>query len=545
MSLNNSLQKKKKRMSKKPNKKNKPLFTSNEWTFDSLESILKEVEIIAKDELGLDYYPLQLEIISADQMIDAYATNGLPIYYQHWSIGKRFLRDQQEYLKGRSGLAFEIVMNTNPAIALLMENNTATMQTLVMAHLIGHAAYFKNNYMYKQWTHPDFIVEYMKFAKNYIISCEEKYGEAAVEEILDAAHALQYNSIDKFKRKTKTKKQQLEKIEGRKKYERESFSDIWKIISKELNSISHPNQRVKAGLQYKKKILPEPEENLLYFLEKNSPILQPWQREILRIVRKLGTYWWPQMGDKVSNEGFACFVHYYIMNRLFEKGLITEGSMLEFIQNHSNVVFQTTPDLRSDDQKVKDRYNKRPKPFPYSGINPYGLGFAMFQDIKRICENPTEEDKLWFPDIAGKDWKEVIVNDILKNFRDESFIRQFLSPKVIRDFKFFSIRSDDQLPNKYEVTDIHNTQGYREIRKTLSEMHDANNKIPVISITDVDIMDTRKLYLSHKSFKGKLLGDKPLEVLKYVENLWGYPIVLRTVDENGETLEIYETDKKL
>lgn len=128
-------------------------------------------------------------------------------------------------------------------------------------------------------------------------------------------------------------------------------------------------------------------KNLLYFMEKNAPPLEPWQREILRIVRKVSQYFYPQKQTQVMNEGWATFWHYTILNHLYDEGKVTERFMLEFLHSHPNVVFQPP-------------YNS---PW-YSGINPYALGFAMFRDIKRICQNPTEEDKYWFPDIAGSDW---------------------------------------------------------------------------------------------------------------------------------------------
>ena len=114
-----------------------------------------------------------------------------------------------------------------------------------------------------------------------------------------------------------------------------------------------------------------PEENILYFLEKNSPELKAWQREVLRIVRNLAQYFYPQRQTKVMNEGCATFVHYTMMNRLHEKGLITDGSFLEFVHSHTSVVFQPGFDDRR-----------------YYGINPYALGFGMMSDIKRIVTEP-------------------------------------------------------------------------------------------------------------------------------------------------------------
>ena len=120
----------------------------------------------------------------------------------------------------------------------------------------------------------------------------------------------------------------------------------------------------------------EPQENLLYFFEKHAPLLEPWEREIVRIVRKIALYFYPQRQTKIMNEGWATFWHYNLLYELYDEGLLTEGNMLEFLQSHTNVVYQ--PEFDS--------------PY-YSGINPYTLGFAMFSDIRRMCENPTEEDK--------------------------------------------------------------------------------------------------------------------------------------------------------
>ena len=136
--------------------------------------------------------------------------------------------------------------------------------------------------------------------------------------------------------------------------------------------------------QRRRALLQLPQENLLYFLEKSGPKLAPWQRECLRIVRLIAQYFYPQGQTKVMNEGCASYVHYEIMNRLHETGQIGDGDMLEFLRSHTNVVYQP---------EFHERH--------YSGINPYALGFAMMKDIERICREPTEEDRVWFPDIAG------------------------------------------------------------------------------------------------------------------------------------------------
>ncbi|MCG8442778.1 MAG: SpoVR family protein, partial [Caulobacterales bacterium] len=167
------------------------LFSGATWDFAEIDRIHDECAEIALGELGLDVYPNQIEVITSEQMLDAYAAIGMPLFYKHWSFGKSFVQNEAMYRKGFQGLAYEIVINSNPSISYIMEENTATMQTLVIAHAaFGHNHFFKNNYVFKQWTDADGILDYLQFAKNYILGCEERHGFAAVEETLDAAHAL-------------------------------------------------------------------------------------------------------------------------------------------------------------------------------------------------------------------------------------------------------------------------------------------------------------------------------------------------------------------
>jgi stage V sporulation protein R len=125
----------------------------------------------------------------------------MPVGYHHWSFGKQFLATEQAYKRGQMGLAYEIVINSNPCIAYLMEENTLTMQALVMAHACyGHNSFFKGNYLFRTWTSADAIIDYLVFARNYIAECEERHGEDAVELLLDSCHALMNYGVDRYKR---------------------------------------------------------------------------------------------------------------------------------------------------------------------------------------------------------------------------------------------------------------------------------------------------------------------------------------------------------
>jgi spore cortex formation protein SpoVR/YcgB (stage V sporulation) len=243
--------------------------------------------------------------------------------------------------------------------------------------------------------------------------------------------------------------------------------------------------------------------------------MKSWQREIVRIVRKIGQYFYPQRQTQVMNEGWACFWHYTILNELYDRGHVTEGFMIEFLQSHTNVVAQ--PDFDS----------------PYfNGINPYALGFNMMIDIRRICEKPTEEDKKWFPELAGTPWNESLTF-AMRNFKDESFIAQYLSPKVIRDFKLFSLNDDAGL-NELNITAIHNDVGYQEIRNSLSMQYNISTKEPNIEVYDVDIGGNRSLTLRHITASNINLDETTSEVMKHLHKLWGFPVKLISEDVNGE-----------
>src|SRR6201984_1433658 len=172
------------------------LFNGPDWDFATLQRVHDACEEIAHSELGLSTYPNRIEIITSEQMLDAYASGGLPLMYKHWSYGKHFAHEEASYRKGLKGLAYEIVINSSPCISYLMEENSATMQTLVIAHAaFGHNHFFKNNYLFKLWTDADGSLDYVEYARNYVVWCEEHYGEMQVERLLDAAHSLMSHGV--------------------------------------------------------------------------------------------------------------------------------------------------------------------------------------------------------------------------------------------------------------------------------------------------------------------------------------------------------------
>lgn len=492
-----------------------PLFTGADWDYGTLKRTYDAIEEIAEKELGLDTYPNQIEVITAEQMLDAYASIGMPLMYKHWSFGKHFARDEELYRRGMRGLAYEIVINSSPCISYVMEENSMPMQALVIAHAaFGHNHFFKNNALFRQWTDAHGILDYLEFAKGFVAECEERYGVQAVEAVLDAAHALMSHGVHRYPRKRVDFAEERRREVERQIYHEQTYNDLWRTVPTPPGRRRRPRRE-----EERRKLLNLPEENLLYFLEKKAPKLRGWQRELLRIVRQLSQYFYPQKQTKVMNEGCATFVHYYVMNRLYEKGLIGEGALMEFLHSHTSVVFQ--PDF--DDPR-------------YSGMNPYALGFAMMQDIRRICTQPTPEDHEWFPEIAGNPDFPAVLRDAWHNYRDESFILQFLSPEVIRRMRLFELRNDTEEPH-LDVTAIHDERGYRAIRKTLARQHDLAYIEPDIQIVDVDLDGDRKLVLHHRVTDGTLLDEGDAKaVMRHLANLWGYEVKLIEVDAVSEAV---------
>jgi stage V sporulation protein R len=317
--------------------------------------------------------------------------------------------------------------------------------------------------------------------------------------------------VDRYKRpKPISAAEEAQRQQEREDILQQQVNDLWRTIPK-----AHEEETEK-----KRKHFPsEPQENLLYFIEKNAPLLKPWQREIIRIVRKMAQYFYPQRQTQVMNEGWATFWHYTLLHTLYDEGLVNEGFMLEFLTSHTNVVTQPGFDASY-----------------YNGINPYALGFNMFQDIKRICQNPSDEDREWFPEIAGSDWLKTL-HFAMKNFKDESFIQQYLSPKLIRDFKLFSLY-DDEHAVKYLIDAIHNEKGYRTIRDNLSRQYDLSYREPNIQVWSVDLTGDRSLTLRHTMQNNIPLSSDCAEVMKHLHFLWSFDIHLETYSEGKKIKSI-------
>jgi stage V sporulation protein R len=206
------------------------------------------------------------------------------------------------------------------------------------------------------------------------------------------------------------------------------------------------------------------------------------------------------------NEGWATFWHYVLIQKLYDEKLVNDSFMLEFLQLHTNVTLQL--------------------PFnhpAYSGINPYTLGFKLFWDIKES---------------SGDNWVEA-VDFAMRNYKDESFIGQYLSPKVIRDLKLFSILDDENDPDLV-ISAIHNEDGYQRVRDALSSQYNLSQNEPDIQVYNVNQRGDRSLTLRYIPSYNRPLGEDTETILKYLHYLWGFTVRLETVDAKGEVVSTRE-----
>ncbi len=475
--------------------------------------------IIAQEKYDLDYYKNEIWIIRDDQMLDAYSSVGMPVNYEHWSFGQQRLAEEKALEKGQMGLAYEIVINTDPAIAYCMEKNSPLMQMLVIAHAsFGHNSFFKGNHMFKTHTNASTIIHDLQYMRDYIFECEEKYGYLEVERLLDSCHALESHGVDRYIKPKQKDKKKLKEREDALIEKRFTTPHIDPILGERKTSLDAFDNAANDN-SHKNNNTIRREENLLKFIADNAPHLPEWKREIIRMVANKAQYFYPQKQTQVMNEGWASFWHYQIIHDMDEMGLLSDKQMGEFYASHTSVLFQ--PDHDS--------------PYFSGRMNPYTLGFAIFHDIKRICMNPTEEDYKFSPDIAGNgDWLGTL-KDAMLNYRDESFVLQYLSPAVIRELSLFAY-TDDENEHDYIIAGAQDSrEGFDKVREVLASNYRLADIEPIIEAVEYHHRTDRRLVLEHTVYNDKPLDDKNTnEIMKHLYRLWKHPVILRSVTQDGE-----------
>lgn len=455
-----------------------------------LHHAIAEITEIASG-FGLDHFPMRYEICPAD-IIYTFGAYGMPTRFTHWSFGKQFHKMKIQYDFGLSQI-YELVINSNPCYAFLLDTNSLIQNKLIIAHVLAHCDFFKNNVRFSN-TRRD-MVESMTATAERIADYEMTYGKEEVESFLDAILAIQEH-IDPSIIRPKLPDYNLdeEEVEAVRKT---PYDDLW-------NMDQPPNTR-HLTIPKRKKFPPNPEKDLLLFIQEYSRELEDWQRDILTMMREEMLYFWPQLETKIMNEGWASYWHQRILREMD----LTTDETIEFAKLNANVV----------------------QPSPTS-INPYYLGLKIFEDIENRYDNPTEEMKqLGIKPNSGREK----IFEVREIESDISFIRNYLTKELVKQEDLYLF---EKKKGNYEITD----KDYENVRDQLVSMR-TNGSFPYIVVEDGDYGRNGELYLKH-GYEGTELDPHYLEnVLPYIYQLWGKNVYMETVVDDKHTVYAYDGKK--
>ena len=455
-----------------------------DYSMKELKQWNEKIEEIVSEE-GLDCYEQQFEIVSYEDMIGYETYIGMPSHYPHWSYGKTYERLKTLNRYNLTGLPYEMVINSDPCIAYLMKDNTLLLQILTMAHVHGHNDFFKNNRLFKNATRASYTIEMFKNhagrIREYISDPGISYTR--VERILNSAHAL----------KLQTKRTAEEK----KLSDPENIEKILKDINEEKSEhpLLEPKNKARKPLPDFKRIPLEPVEDILSFIIEYGK-LNEWEKDIIDITRKETEYFIPQIETKIMNEGWASFFHYNILKKLD----LPQDLYIEFIKRHNQVI--------------------RPHP---GRINPYYLGFKMFEDIKeRHKDNP------------GK------IFEAREIERDQSFIRRYLTQDLCKELNLFQYYKNR---DSYLISEVADEEGWKKIRNNLA-LSAGLGSVPVIRVIEFNRNDNTMI-LEHVYDGRELELNYAYETLKHVVDLWEGKVMLVTYIENKRKVILCDEERKI
>ena len=457
-----------------------------------LARAIEEITEIATG-FGLDFYPMRYEICPAD-IIYTIGAYGMPTRYTHWSFGKQFYKMKLQYDLGLSQI-YELVINSNPCYAFLLDTNTLIQNKLIIAHVLAHCDFFKNNVRFSN-TRRD-MVESMTATAERIADYEIRYGKQEVERFLDAVLSIQEHIDPSILRPKQLMENYDLDMEEEDIPTKTVYDDLWDLDEKE--------EKIPEARQKRKPFPPKPEKDLLLFIEQFSRELEDWQRDILTMMREEMLYFWPQLETKIMNEGWASFWHQRILRELN----LTASETIEFAKLNAGVV-----------QPSK------------TTINPYYLGLKIFEDIEQRYDHPTKEMmKVGIKPNSGREK----IFEVREIESDISFIRNYLKKELVAQEDLYLF---EKKGNEYKITD----KDYENVRDQLISMR-INGGFPYIVVENGDFSRNGELYLKH-GYEGTELDPKYLEyVLPYIYQLWGRSVHLETCIEGKPMVYSYDGKK--
>jgi len=455
----------------------------------ALDRAIDEITEIAQG-FGLDFYPMRYEICPAD-IIYTFGAYGMPTRFSHWSFGKQFHKMKLHYDLGLSKI-YELVINSNPCYAFLLDSNSLIQNKLIVAHVLAHCDFFKNNVRFQN-TKRD-MVESMASTAERIRRYEIEYGKKEVEEFLDAVLAIEEHIDPSLLRNSLS--WNLEEEEEMETEEKPStpYDDLWGLDEKEKKKPVVKRKR--------KKFPPQPEKDLLLFIIQYSRELSEWQRDIMTMIREEMLYFWPQLETKIMNEGWASYWHQRILREMD----LTSDEAIEFAKLNASVVQPSR-----------------------TSINPYYLGLKIFEDIEERYNNPTEE-MIKRGIQKGKGREKIF--EVRELESDLSFLRNYLTKELVMREDMYLFQKEGK---EYKIVD----KEWENVRDQLVNMR-VNGGFPYITVHDGDYMRNGELYLKHW-YEGIELDLKYLEkVLPYIYKLWGRSVHIETVVEKKDIMFTYD-----
>jgi len=455
-------------------------------------------------QLGLNSAAVQFEIVPVRVMYEM-AAYGFPSRFPHWTHGRDYFLQKSHYDHGLSRI-YELVVNTDPPLAYLMETNKLVEQKLVIAHVLGHVDFFRRNIYFRESNrHMDVSA---RAHAELVIRLEKEQGFAAVEQTLDAALSIapHVDPAASFFRQKNLAEYDQERLHPQEPAVSE-YDDIWNLTGR------------KSPLTTKeRKVPPEPQRDLLLFLAEHSRLLEDWQRPILHLVREEWMYFYPNIRTKVMNEGYASFWH----ERILENSQLTAAEHFEFRRAHTGVI------------SAGHRFT----------INPYLVGYKLWRDIERRWEEPAAE-RTWYGDLVKRQGGEGLkkVFEVAADSRDANFVRAYLTEDLVADLDLYTYKFVGDA-KKQEGSWVVQSADWQKVRDSLADELISLGQ-PAILVVDGDYHRKGELLLAHDfaSDRQPLDLDYAGRTLRFIYSLWGRSVHLETQIE-GKSLVIRCEDGK-
>jgi stage V sporulation protein R len=458
----------------------------------ALEESMEPIWEIARG-FGLDPYPVHFEMVPASIMYE-FGSYGLPGRFAHWSHGKVYHRMKTSYDYGLSKI-YELVINTNPSYAFLMEANSLLQNKLVIAHVLGHCDFFKHNAYFEATNRR--MVETASLNAKRIRQYEYEHGLQKVERFLDAVLSIQEH-IDPEDARRPRRKREPQDEEKQAQAQGSPFDDLFDLTpgEKPAQSERKIEQRIPA----------QPEKDLMGFIMEHSRHLEPWQRDVMGIVRQETLYFVPQMQTKICNEGWASLFHARIMREME----LTDEEYTDFAAMNAGVI---APSRHS--------------------INPYYLGVKILEDIERRWDNPTEEERQKWGRAGGEGHKKLF--EVRAEENDVSLIRNYMTEQLVEDLDLYLYEKQG---DQWVIVD----KNWEHVRDNIvAQMANFGN--PTILVEDGDYHHNGELYLRHVYDGHELDALYAEKTLEHVYALWDRPVHLETLVEEEATVFSYDGSK--